>query len=302
MSTILSKSASIEHASSGLDRASFNVYDKPDRHIIAPLQKHGPSLSSNDSDGDDIDGDQGEASTSPRSFANVRRVSAKVKSKVKTKTHSILHTSHQQHGAPQLPTAPTLAPGPIHDRDDDRLFHPVPEHTGPNVKDLLRNPVDTVSSLVSGASGAKMADVMDNQVIAHGADVNLVRVYDRVADASNKEERQSALEELDELKKARQDQYVRWTMDRHVLKVRRVPPFNSQRPQRKDFKMGDQKEEGQINWAMYSQHVGTLDNMWDVRIGSIAEPSSSLHTSTPGNTVINTSTTRQLYLPQMKTQ
>lgn len=260
MSAILSKSASIEHASSGLDRASFNVYDKADRHIIAPLQEHAPSPGSSNSDGDDIDGDRGEASTSPRSFANVRRVSAKVKSKVKTKTHSILHTSHQQH-APQLPTAPTLAPGPIHDRDDDRLFHPVPEHTGPNVKDLLHSPVDTVSSLVSGASGAKMADVMDNQVIAHGADVNLVRVYDRVADASNKEERHSALEELEDLKKARQDQYVRWTMDRHVLKVRRIPPFNLQRPQKKDFKMGDQKEEGQINWAMYSQHVGTLDNM-----------------------------------------
>ena len=301
MSAILSKSASIEHASSGLDRASFNVYDKADRHIIAPLQEHAPSPGSSNSDGDDIDGDRGEASTSPRSFANVRRVSAKVKSKVKTKTHSILHTSHQQH-ALQLPTAPTLAPGPIHDRDDDRLFHPVPEHTGPNVKDLLHNPVDTVSSLVSGASGAKVADVMDNQVIAHGADVNLVRVYDSVSDASNKEERHSALEQLEDLKKARQDQYVRWTMDRHVLKVRRIPPFNLQRPQKKDFKMGDQKEEGQINWALYSQHVGTLDNTWDLQIRSIADPFSSLHTSTPGNTVINTSTTRQLYLPQMKTQ
>ena len=136
----------------------------------------------------------------------------------------------------------------------------MPEHTGPNVKDLLHNPVDTVSSLVSGASGAKVADVMDNQVIAHGADVNLVRVYDSVSDASNKEERHSALEQLEDLKKARQDQYVRWTMDRHVLKVRRIPPFNLQRPQKKDFKMGDQKEEGQINWALYSQHVGTLDN------------------------------------------
>lgn len=254
MSSILAKSASIEHASTGLDRASFNVYDKADRHIIAPIKENAPSPSSSDSDGDDNDGDQEEANTSPRSFANVRRVSAKVKSKVKTQTHKILHTSHQQH-APQLPTTPALAPAPIHDGDHDRLFHPVQEHKGPRVKDVLHHPVDTVSSLLSGASGAKMAAVMDNQVIAHGADVNLVRVSDKVTEAGNEEDKQSALAELEDLKKARQDQYVRWTMDRHVLKVRRIPPLNIKRPQKKDFKMEDQKEEGQIDWATYSQHL-----------------------------------------------
>ena len=263
MASILGKSASIEHASNGLDRASFNVYDKADRHIIAPLQENAPSPSSSDNDGDQEEKEEEEeeekADTSPRSFANVRRVSAKVKSKVKTKTHKILHTSHQQH-PPPLATAPALAPAPAHDRDDDRLFHPVEEHNGPNVKELLHHPVDTVSSLISSASGAKMAAVMDNQVIAHGADVNLVRVSDKVADANNEEEKQSALGELEDLRKARQDQYVRWTMDRHVLKVRRIPPFNIKRPQKKDFKTGDQKDDGQVDWAMYSQNVCALLN------------------------------------------
>lgn len=258
MSSILSKSSSLQQASSGLDRASFNVYDNADRHIIAPLQEHAPSPSSSDS-GFDTDGDQGQGDTGPRSFANVRRVSAKVRSKVKTQTHKLLYNSHQQH-APQSPTAPALAPAPNHDDDDDRLFRPLPEHKGPQVKDLLHHPVDTVSSLLSGASGAKMAAIMDNQVIAHGADVNLVRVYDKVADADNKEEHQSALAELDDLKKTRQDQYVRWTMDRHVLRVRRIPPFDMPRPQRKDFITGDQKEEGRVNWAIYSQHVRALLN------------------------------------------
>lgn len=265
MSGIFSKSTSVELASSGLDRASFNVYDEADRHIIAPLQEHAPSPSPRSSDGDghgvghDIDDDQGEASTSPKSFAKVRRVSAKVRSKVKTQTHKILHTSHEQQ-TPQLPTAPALAPAPIQDGDDDRLFHPAPEYKGPQVKDLLHNPVDTVSSLLHGASGAKMAAVMDNQVIAHGADVNLVRVYDKVANADSKEEQQSAMEELEDLKKERQDQFVRWTMDRHVLKVRRIPPLSLKRPQQKDFKMGDQKEEGQVNWVIYGQHVRALLN------------------------------------------
>lgn len=50
-----------------------------------------------------------------------------------------------------------------------------------------------------------MADVVDSQVIAHGANVNLVRVYDKAADTDNKDERQLALKELEDLKKARQD-------------------------------------------------------------------------------------------------
>lgn len=156
---------------------------------------------------------------------------------MKTKIYKMLHTSYEQH-APNSPAVPTLAPAAAHDGDDERLFHPAPEHKGPQVKELLHNPVDTVFSLLHGASGAKMADVVDSQVIAHGANVNLVRVYDKAADTDNKDERQLALKDLEDLKKARQDQYVRWTMDRHVLKVRRIPPLNLQRPQKKTLEYG----------------------------------------------------------------
>ena len=258
MASTLSKSVSVEHASSGLDRAAFDVYENADRHIVAPLQEQAlsSSSSSSDSDGYINDDNLGESHAGPRSFANVRRVSAKVRSKVKTKAHKVLHISHEQHNPP-LPVAPTLAPAAIHDGDDDRLFHAAPEHKGPQVKDLLHNPVDTVSSLLHGASGAKMAAVMDNQVIAHGADVNLVRVYDKVEGAESEAEQRSALGELEDLKRSRQDQFVRWTMDRHVLKVRRIPPLSLQRPQKKDFKTGDQ-EEGPINWAAYGQQVRAL--------------------------------------------
>ena len=257
MSSILTKSASFEErASSGLDRATYNAYDQADRHIIAPLQEHAHSSSCSDGD-DDVVEDQEDNSSNSRSFANVRRVSAKVRSKVKTKTHKILHTSHEHH-ASHSPTAPALAPAATHDGDDDRLFHPVPEHKGPQVKDFIHSPVETVSSLLHGASGAKMAAVMDNQVIAHGANVNMIRAYDNVTEAHGKEDKDSALGQLEDLKKARQDQYVRWTMDRHVLKVRRIPPLNIQRPQMKDFGISDQKQASQVDWAIYGQHVRTI--------------------------------------------
>ena len=254
MSSILGKSASLQQASTGLDRASFKVYDEADGDINDTPQIHRPNSSSSDSDGHFTDADQTQADARPASFANVRRVSAKVRSKFKNQTHKLLHTPNRQH-TPSSSTAPALAPGPTHDGDDDRLFHSVPEHRGPQVKDLLDHPVKTVSSLLHGASGAKAAEVLDNQTIAHGADVKLVRAYDKAVDASDIEEQQTALGELDDLKKARQDQYVRWTMDRHVLRVRRIPPLNIKRPQKADFIMKDQKNEGQVDWVVYSQHV-----------------------------------------------
>lgn len=85
--------------------------------------------------------------------------------------------------------------------------------------------------------------------------MNLVRVFDRLASAENREDQHMALDDLGKLKKARQDQYVRWTMDRHVLKVRRIAPCNIQLPQKGDYCTVDENGQGHINWAAYGQHV-----------------------------------------------
>lgn len=246
-------SVSRANASSGLDRAALSAYDQADSHIETPLQElqesSSPEESNNTAEGRD------DTSSGPLSFAKVRRVSKKVRSKTKAKTSKILHTSTKQETFSGPITAPALAPTPSSKADTDRLFHSAPEHKGPQVKDLLHHPVDTVQSVLHGASGAKVAEVMDNQVIAHGADVNLVRAHDQVASAANEEDERLALEDLEELKKARQDTYVRWTMDRHVLKVRRIPPHNLSRPHKKDYEMVDERGKGQVQWATYGQAV-----------------------------------------------
>lgn len=89
-----------------------------------------------------------------------------------------------------------------------------------------------------------MVNVVDNQVIAHGTNVKLIRAYDKVADTDKKEGHHLALEKLEGLKKERQNQYVRWTIDRHVLKVRRIQPLDLQRPRKNDFRIWHEKEEG----------------------------------------------------------
>ncbi len=69
---------------------------------------------------------------------------------------------------------------------------------------------------------------MDNQVVAHGANVRLVRAYDELVNAESEKDKINATNHLEELEKARQDSFVRWTMDRHVLKVSRVPSCSIQ--------------------------------------------------------------------------
>ncbi len=246
---------SAKHTSIGIDRAAYNVYDEAERHLVEPIQEQ---CQTSRSDSSDIGDEQDDTNASPRSFANVRRVSEKVRSKAKAKTNKILHPSAKQHTSPKSPPAPPLAPAPAATADNDRLYNPLPVHQGPQAKELLRHPIQTVSSVLHGASGAKMAEVMDNQTIAHGANVNLVRAHDKVASTENKEEKQSAVDDLEGLKKARQDTYVRWTMDRHVLKVRRIPPLQLPRPNKKDYTLGEKKGKGPVNWAMYGQDVGCL--------------------------------------------
>lgn len=244
-----------KRVSTGVDRVAYNVYDEAEHHLVAPIHEQ---CQASRSDSSDIDDDQEDTNASPRSFAKVRRVSERVRSKAKAKTKKTLHPSAKQYTSPVPLPAPALAPAPATTADNDRLYNPLPEHKGPQAKDLLQHPIDTVSSVLHGASGAKMAEVMDNQTIAHGADVNLVRAHDKVATAENKEEKQSAMDDLEGLKKARQDTYVRWTMDRHVLKVRRIPPLELRRPNTKDYTVRDEKGIGAVNWVQYYQDVGHL--------------------------------------------
>jgi len=247
-----------DHASIGLDRAAFDIYDQPERHLIDPLQQQ-RSGSGSDSSSSDPDGPAANPRELGLGLAKIRRVSEKVRSRTKAKTDKILYPSSRSAASHKSNSAPPLAPAPSNP-DDDRLFRPVPEHKGPQIKDVLHNPVNTVQSLLHGASGAKVAETMDNQVISHGADVNLVRIYDKVAAAQNEQDKTVALDDLEDLKKARQDTYVRWTMDRHVLKVRRIPPHNVPRPKKKDYTTTKEGRSAGTNWAVYGQDVRHLLN------------------------------------------
>ncbi|KAL8659790.1 MAG: hypothetical protein Q9202_006940 [Teloschistes flavicans] len=176
-----------EQLSEGLDRAPYAVYHNADRHLITPLQPD--DTSSTDGSGD----------------GRFHHLSAKLKH-VKKKTNLLFHPNK----ATDEPTAtvPLLAPPPVTQDQEDRLFHDAPEQKRPDIKEVFKNPISTVQSVLHGASGAKFAETMDNQVISHGAEVRLVRAYDELKDAPSKERKVKAADNLEDLKKARQDSFL----------------------------------------------------------------------------------------------
>lgn len=220
----------------GLDRATHGVYHNSDRHLVSPLQKDDSSST-----------DSGEG--------RFRHLSTRLKH-VKKKTNLLFHPSLQKKTADEYTDiAPLLAPPPVTQDQDDRLFHDAPEQKGPDFKEVLKNPISTVQSALHGASGAKFAETMDNQVIAHGAEVRLARAYDELKDAASDEQKVKAADNLEDLKKARQDSFVRWTLDRHVLTVRRVPPRTVPWPKPQDFKAKAEDGKTYTQWTDYGHHV-----------------------------------------------
>ena len=251
---------SVEHLSQGLDRSTYNVYHNPEHHLISPLQSE--KLEGRSSSSSSNLADEG---TKLSGKSKLRRISKKFSKNVKTKTDTIFHpTHHKKEKSTDSTTAPTLAPPPTGEADNDRLFHEAPEQKGPSFKEVVKNPVSTVQSALHGASGAKFAETMDNQVIAHGAEVRLVRAYDEVVNAESEKDKVNAADNLEELKKARQDSFVRWTMDRHVLMVRRVPPRTIPWPKSEDFKAKNENGETHTQWAAYGHHVGDHLNIFNI--------------------------------------
>ncbi|KAI4233027.1 MAG: hypothetical protein LQ349_004649 [Xanthoria aureola] len=241
---------STEQLSQGLDRASYNVYHNPNRHLVAPLQPTSSVEQSQTSAHSLEDGTLGNGRS------RLRRISKKLSENVKTTADVVLHpTHHTKEKSIDPTTVPVLAPPPPEDDENERLFHDAPEQKGPSFKEVVKHPVSTAQSALHGASGAKFAESMDNQVIAHGARVRLLRAYDNLVNAKSDRDRNQAADSLEQLKKARQDAFVRWTLDRHVLTVRRVPPHTTSWPNLGDFRAQGENGRKRLQWVDYGHHL-----------------------------------------------
>ena len=250
---------STEHLSQGLDRAAFKVYAHADRHLASPLLDKREQVATEE---------HGQNKADQFSRNNLRRIS----DKVKTKTGEIFHPRHKKQKSLESTTVPTLAPPPTKSDDDDRMYNPAPEQKGPDFKEVVKHPIETVQSAMHGASGAKFAEALDNQVIAHGAEVKIVRAYDDIKSAETEEAKTTAMDNLEELKKERQDAFVRWTIDRHVLKVRQVPPRTISQPRREDYNSSNKDGEKTMQWLEYGHDVRGDEFLYCLNLISMTWP------------------------------
>lgn len=171
------------------------------------------------------------------------------------KAKNLLHIGSDSN-APE-PNGPVLADAPD-SVSKSRLVSDAPIKEPHTLSDVVHNPVETVKSKVTGTSGHQAAANLVTKEISHGREVELVQAHEEIAHARTDKERLLAIENVGCLVKARQDQFVRWTMDRHVTKVRilKKPPESLKPRGGFVIKQTDGKE--RMDWTSYISHVCVL--------------------------------------------
>ena len=147
----------------------------------------------------------------------------------------------------------TLAPSPNPTEMPYRLDNHPPEEGIHGLNDFVHQPIQTIKVKAQRKTNKAIAENLSTAEISHAHDVELILAQDRIASAQTEEERSSANQDLEVLKRARQDMFVRWTMDRHVLKIRQLERRPVQYRERVDF-----VTKGKMDWKAYGSHVRSI--------------------------------------------
>jgi len=166
------------------------------------------------------------------------------------------------------PLAPILADAPQTDSDSRLVYDPPPKENN-KLKDLAHDPVDTVKSKVTGQSGHQVASKLAAKEISHGREVELVIAHDDIARARTEKERLLVISNVDEMLAARQDMFVRWTMDRHITKLRILPRNIVRLKNREEFAVRGADGE-KMDWAGYVAHVSLVTAFLSIETDCIA--------------------------------
>lgn len=177
------------------------------------------------------------------------------KDHLKTKAKEMLHINRLRTTVTKPADAVTLAPFPNSAGTPTRLLDDSPKQGLGGIKDFAHQPVQTIKAKVERRTNREVAGNLATAEISHAHVVELVRAQDEIAKANTEEQRLSAHQDLEGLKKARQDMFVRWTIDRHVLKIRQIERNSIPHKKRKDFIVKDISGHGKMNWTAYGGHV-----------------------------------------------
>ena len=199
--------------------------------------------------------DESVAADEFRGMSKLRRLSKRLRVKVQRKNRVGSDTRNDQRISDATTLAPTLAPAPPPTTQNDRFSGELPEKPSlPPLKEFVTKPMETMKSLVHTKGGNDFAENVANTDVSHGASVNLVLAHERIAASTNDREKLIAAQDFKMLKKARQDSLVRWTMDRHVRRVKTVQAQRLPWLDKRDFVRNDGGRQ-KMHWLDYGHHV-----------------------------------------------
>lgn len=150
-----------------------------------------------------------------------------------------------------------------HDADEHsniRLVHNIPGPDKTTFKDALHNPINRIVSRVSGQGNKQVAAQIATKEIPHGQEVDMVKTFSKLKGARTEKEKLLAIDDLNKLIKERQSALARWTLDRHVTKVRLMPQETIEKPKQANFQKHMPDEGLVIDWAGYARKAGVTQS------------------------------------------
>ena len=231
----------VDETEIGLDRANINKHNQ-----INLVQQH-PHKSPIETAGPNA-----EENSHTVSGHHVRKSISEKRHGAALKLRKKLHISKPSDDP--NPESEILANGSV-EKSGSRLVTSPPSPDKPTLKDVLHNPIDTVKSKLSDQGSHQIAANIAAKEIPHGKDVDLVKAQIAVENAKTDREKALATLTVEELIRERQNMFIRWTLDRHVTKVRVLPRDSFVRKSRADFAITNDNGKVQTDWDAYTHHV-----------------------------------------------
>lgn len=195
--------------------------------------------------------DESETTDATRGGDKLRRLSKRLRVKLQRRRGESSKAHNDQRMFDVTTLAPTLAPAPSPTTQKDRFSGERQEKPSiPSLREVIAKPVETLKSLAHKKGGNEFAESVANTDASHGASVNLVLAHERIVASINDQERLKATKKFAALKQMRQESFVRWTMDRHVRKVKNAQAQRIPLLDKKDF-----VRNGKMHWLDYGHHV-----------------------------------------------
>jgi hypothetical protein len=110
---------------------------------------------------------------------------------------------------------------------------------------------------VSGEGNEQIAANIAAKEIPHGEEVDLINAHDAIAKAKTEHEKLLAIDDVKRLMKERQSTYARWSLDRHVTKIRVLPRETMVKKPQSAFQKMDSQGHVVTDWHAYGSHVSS---------------------------------------------